>query len=274
MALDPIFRWAGSKRKLLATLLANVPDSYGTYVEPFAGSACLFFALEPPKAVLGDFNAHLIEAYRIIARQAIHVHGLTTEFPVTSEQYYNLRAIPVETLTAVQRAARFLYLNRYCFNGVYRTNKKGLFNVPRGRDTGVLPDVESIRQSAMVLRRARFVTGDFKKTLACVKSKDFVYIDPPYAKTDDRYSGEYGYGAFSSADFGRLRKELERIDRKGATFLLSYRYARDIQIELSPWYTTVVSVRRHVAGFSAHRRTVKELLVSNRPLKRAKGRRG
>jgi DNA adenine methylase len=265
----PLFRWAGSKRKLLGVLLANISPSYRTYIEPFAGSACLFFALQPPKAILGDFNAHLIQAYRTIARYPERVHEAASRFPVHSDEYYRLRSLDPRSLSAVDRAARFLYLNRYCFNGVYRTNRAGHFNVPRGRDTGGIPPLASIVSGATALRSSRLITGDFRKTLQKVGPGDFVYLDPPYSKTDDHYSGEYGYGAFSSADLCSLMAELDAIHEKGATFLLSYRYNPGLRKELARWNTSLVSVRRHVAGFNDHRTMVKELLVSNTRLKGA-----
>ena len=264
----PIFRWAGSKRKLLRILQANVSPSYCTYIEPFAGSACLFFALHPPRSVLGDFNAHLIQAYRTIAHFPERVHEAASRFPVLAVEYYRLRSLNPTSLPPIARAARFLYLNRYCFNGVYRTNKAGLFNVPRGRNTGRIPSLASMISGADALRTANLVAGDFRKVLRYVRQNDFVYLDPPYAKADERYSGEYGYGAFSSTDFPSLSAELNTIHDKGATFLLSYRYSPKIRLELARWNSSIVSVRRHVAGFNDHRTTVKELLVSNAPLKR------
>jgi DNA adenine methylase len=268
MGNAPIFRWAGSKRKLLSILTANVAPSYHTYIEPFAGSACLFFALQPGKAILGDFNPHLIHAYRTIAKHPKLVHEAAARFPISSEEYYRLRSLNPSALPSVDRAARFLYLNRYCFNGVYRTNRSGQFNVPRGRDTGGIPSLAALVTGAVALRTATLVAGDFRTVLERIESNDFVYLDPPYAKADERYSGEYGYGAFSSVDFSSLSSQLDVIDRKGAKFLLSYRYSRQLRKELTKWNSSIVSVRRHVAGFNYHRATVRELLVSNMPLKR------
>jgi DNA adenine methylase len=268
VAIVPIFRWAGSKRKLLPILRANVSTSFKTYIEPFAGSACLFFDLEPTKAILGDFNAQLIQAYTVIARSPERVHAHACAYSSEPSEYYRIRAIDPTLLSPIKRASRFLYLNRFCFNGVYRTNKTGLFNVPRGRDTGGMPSLEAILAVAKVLQSAQLIPADFQKVLRRVKAGDFVYLDPPYAKADEKYSGEYGYGAFSSINFPSLLSELAGIDRKGATFLLSYRYSPQLRRELSGWHSSVVSVKRHVAGFTDHRTAVRELLVSNVPLRR------
>jgi DNA adenine methylase len=165
MANAPLFRWAGSKRKLLGILQANVSPWYSTYIEPFAGSACLFFALQPAKSILGDFNAHLIQAYRMIALSPERVHETASRFPVQPAEYYRLRSLNPISLPPIERAARFLYLNRYCFNGVYRTNRAGQFNVPRGRDTGAIPSLAAFMRGAVALRTATMVAGDFRKTL-------------------------------------------------------------------------------------------------------------
>lgn len=271
-AIDPIIRWAGSKRKLLPRLSQCVPVGFGKYVEPFAGSACLFFSLNPSAAVLGDFNSELMHAYSEISRDPTKVYELVCAFPRRKADYYKIRELNPADLAPSTRAARFLYLNRYCFNGVYRTNRQGHFNVPRGKDTGTVPSLQSFIQCSSALRRAKLICGDFEAALRTVEKNDFVYLDPPYAKADDRYSGEYGYGAFSSIDLERLFAQLERIESLGATFLLSYRYSNCIHQELRRWNTAVLSVRRHVAGFCSSRRVVRELLASNRPIRKPRKR--
>ena len=247
----------------------SVPQTFGRYIEPFVGSACLFFAIEPADAILGDFNVALMETYRTIAVSPDEVLGAALEIPDNERAYYRLREVHPETLEPIPRAARFVYLNRHCFNGVYRTNLKGQFNVPRGRDTGTLPSMQDFKNCAILLQRASLRAGDFEYVLEETRPGDFVYLDPPYAKADERYSGEYGYGAFSSEDFGRLLCQLERINNLGAIFLLSYRYGLAVHRQLRKWNTSVVSVRRHVAGFSGARGDVRELLVSNRQIVKA-----
>ena len=139
---------------MLPTLVANAPERYSAYLEPFAGSACLFFALQPDRAVIGDFNAELIDAYQIIAEAPKAVARALSIMPTDPEFYYELRARKLTSLPRVVRAARFVYLNRFSFNGVYRTNRAGLFNVPRGEKTGQLPKVESLVAVARVLENA------------------------------------------------------------------------------------------------------------------------
>jgi DNA adenine methylase len=131
----PILRWAGSKRKLLPKLISLSPSSSGRYVEPFAGSAALFFALQPQDALLSDFNPELIETYKILSANAGSVWRRLSQMPGSRDFYYRIRARNPTSMSSIDRAARFIYLNRYCFNGVYRTNRLGQFNVPRGCDS-------------------------------------------------------------------------------------------------------------------------------------------
>lgn len=264
----PMLRWAGSKRKLLPHLVRSV-GRFERYVEPFAGSACLFFALQPKSAILGDFNNHLIQTYKTVRDHPETVGRKVNDMPPTKKFYYELRSRQPDSFrNPVDRAARFIYLNRFCFNGVYRTNRRGEFNVPRGVRTGRIPPLADFLRWAEALKSTRLVTGDFEQCLVKVRHGDFVYLDPPYTKDGIKYSGEYGYGSFGETDLTRLRDWLHRIDAKHATFLFSYRYTRGLAAEFSCWHTRIVAVRRHVAGFLKSRVVVKELLVSNKPLPR------
>ncbi|HVA63902.1 MAG TPA: Dam family site-specific DNA-(adenine-N6)-methyltransferase [Terriglobales bacterium] len=263
---EPFLRWAGSKRKLIPALRQYCPPKFGRYFEPFAGSACLYFSLAPKRAVLGDFNKHLIGVYRAVRRDPAAVHRRLARYPKTQEFYYRLRSSPPLGIGNAEAAARFIYLNRYCFNGVYRTNRDGYFNVPRGTRTGSLPTKVALASCSSVLRRAKLVSGDFEATIADADKGDFVYLDPPYSTHEARERGEYGYGGFSSTDVERLARALATLDAKGAIFLMSYASTAEIKKTLRRWHQRPVAVRRHVAGFAKHRHQVTELLVSNRQL--------
>ena len=260
----PVLRWAGSKRKLIPVLLDHVPATYRRYVEPFAGSACLFFALRPPDAILGDFNTALIETYGQIRLHPRRLARALCALPASSRTYYSLRAQEPSSLGSLQRALRFLYLNRRCFNGVYRVNRQGQFNVPIGKQTGQAPPEAAFVRSAFALRRALLVADDFERTVERVRKDDFVYLDPPYTPESRPAYGEYGYGAFSRDDHARLITALMKIEDRGAQFLLSYSRSSRLERHLpSHWKRTEVSVRRHVAGFARNRKATRELLVSN-----------
>lgn len=262
----PLLRWAGSKRRLLPDLLRFVPPAIERYVEPFAGSACLFFALQPKRALLGDINHELIQTYQVLAKHPRQMARLVHGWPDNAQSYYRIRDRDPSTLTRIARAARFVYLNRYCFNGVYRVNRQGQFNVPRGVRTGTLPTAAQFVRCSSSLRNADLFAGDFEGCLHKVGAGDFVYLDPPYATRARSTYGEYAYDAFAQTDLPRLQHLLKRLDRSGATFLLSYAYGRTFGLDVGSWYTKRVSVQRHVAGFAKHRHSVYEVLVSNRPL--------
>ena len=261
----PLLRWAGSKRKLLPRLLNQCPARFNRYFEPFAGSACLFFSLAPKDSVLGDFNSALIGTYKTVKR---YPHALFKElctYPINQEFYYDLRSKNPLHLTRLQSAARFIYLNRLCFNDVYRTNREGHFNVPFGSKTGHLPTAQEILSTAHALRTAELQVGDFEDTISCAKRGDFVYMDPPYASS--RYRGEYGYGAFSSCDVGRLLDAALHLDKRAVVFLISYKADDEVSVKFSSFHQARISVHRHVAGFAGFRGKTTELLISNRPFK-------
>lgn len=258
-----LLRWAGSKREQLSHLLKLLPDRYGTYIEPFAGSAVLFFELGPAKAILGDINPHLIDAYRNIRRVPKIVHRLASEFSTIESEYYRIRSTTPESLTGPERTARFVYLNRYCFNGVYRVNRKGEFNVPRGRNTGGMPSLDRFITCARQLRAARLECADFETILGQARRGDFVYLDPPYTSSCRHQYGEYGYDTFRSPDLQRLMQCLQQLDRRGVRFLLSYGDSGHLRRMCAVWSVSRISVRRHVAGFGRARRNVRELIICN-----------
>jgi DNA adenine methylase len=266
----PFLRWAGSKRKLLPQICAFCPLQYRTYVEPFAGSACLFFMLQPTRAILGDFNTELMTTYRTVASHPRAISNCLRAFPTTEDFYYDLRDQHPMELDAIRRAARFIYLNRFSFNGVYRTNRQGDFNVPRGTKTGQLPNFAELKRCAVALKSARCIANDFEATIDKARANDFVYLDPPYSLASDRHRGEYGYGGFSSDDLLRLRQALQRLDARGAAFVLSYRCTKEVREMFGEWHQKTLTVRRHVAGFAKDRRNVREMLISNRSLATSK----
>jgi DNA adenine methylase len=257
----PILRWAGSKRKLLPMLLAHVPLACTRYVEPFAGSACLLFALRPQSALIGDTNAELIEVYDILRNAPDTLYSTVISMPRTHQFYYRLRQQNPRLMADVDRAARFVYLNRFSFNGVYRTNTRGEFNVPRGSATGDLPSLQDFLECASILSKCVLHAGDFAETLAHASKGDFVYLDPPYSTSIRPMYGEYGYGSFSSKDFSRLVEEVRSVVERGATVLLSYSEDALSCEYFKDWQCCTLRVRRHVAGFAKHRAIVREVLM-------------
>lgn len=261
--VEPLLRWAGSKKKLLPVLLAATPNDAQRYIEPFAGSAVLFLRLGAGNAILGDLNQSLIETYRIIQRCPRAVWERASMLSDSHDDYYAIRAIPRDRLNAYERAAQFVYLNRYCFNGVYRTNRAGQFNVARGKGHLFMPDLEAFQAFAKRLRAAELRCSDFEEILSEAGRGDFVYLDPPYALGNKRDRGEYGCDAFREKDERRLIASLRAADRRGARILLSYSPAPTVLQGLKKWRRHDLTVARNVAGFTSARRFADEVLLSN-----------
>src|SRR5262249_1939745 len=148
-----------------------------------------------------------------------------SEFGRGKRAYYEVRAIDPRKLSATKRAAQFVYLNRFSFNGVYRTNRKGIFNVPFGSKSGQLPTKDQLVAVSRFIARASFKRADFETAMKRAKQGDFIYLDPPYLKRG-RNRGEYGLHSFSTDDIDRLIKATKAASRRGATVLLSYKNAR------------------------------------------------
>lgn len=256
-------RWAGSKRKLLPQLKSLAPENFERYVEPFCGSLCLFVALKPKKALVGDINEELIHFYKLMRKNAQKIAELVHAQSTDEDTYYQLRATDPSSLAPEERAARFLYLNRFCFNGVYRTNRKGQFNVPRGKHMGSIPTVEELAAFGGLVRRARLLTVDFSKLLKNTGTGDFIYLDPPYAGRGVRDRGEYGVGTFKEIDLQRLKESVEAASTRGAKVMISYADIPQIREIFSAWHTTTIEVNRNVSGFAKGRTRVSELILRN-----------
>lgn len=262
--ITPIFRWAGSKRKALPLLATYWRPSFGRYVEPFAGSAALFFRLQPERALLGDINEGLIEAYEVIRDQPDDVHAAVSRIRRGKTKYYKVRSQNPRRMSAFGRTVRFVYLNRYCFNGIFRTNTNGQFNVPYAHTKpGIIPPIENFRRCAALLQRATVRCSDFGSLVSSVRAGDFVYLDPPYAVASRRVFREYDQRAFTKRDLERLGEHLGTIDSKKATFVISYADCAEAREVFRPWHARRVRVRRHIAGFASDRRTAFELLATN-----------
>jgi DNA adenine methylase len=257
-------RWAGSKRTLLAHLRPYWLGGPARYIEPFCGSACFFFDIQPAQAILGDLNEELIFALRAIRTSPHIVLESLRRFRISSTDYYRHRATSPHSLAEAERAARFLYLNRTCFNGIYRTNSAGQFNVPYGPPkSGLIIDAPTLINAASALRRAIVLHADFEETLSRARKHDFVYLDPPYCLEARRMFREYLPGSFSVPDLGRLGAQLGRLDAIGARFVITYADSPEARRLLRAWKPKRVRVRRHIAGFGHDRRHAYELVAAN-----------
>ena len=208
----PILKWAGGKTQMLNDLLPKVPSSYGRYIEPFFGGGALFFALRPENAIIADSNPELVNMYRQVANNLDDVIDYLKKYKNTSEMFYQVRALEWTELPPAEAAARTIYLNRTCFNGLYRVNRKGQFNVPYGKYVNPkICDEENLHAVSKALQKAEIVCGDYLLVLEhYAKPGDFIFLDPPYLPISEYYERN-GYFGMSHARIRRSEILLEFI---------------------------------------------------------------
>lgn len=220
----PILKWAGGKQQLLPQLLAKIPDNYNKYIEPFFGGGAFFFALMPGESVISDSNPELMHVYEIVAQDVEDLIEILKTFKTDKDSYYEIRAQDPAKLSEVERAARTIYLNRTCFNGLYRVNKKGQFNVPYGDyKNPKICHPEELRAASEMLKQSKILCGDYKEVLAkYAEEGDFIYLDPPYLPIS-RYSDfkRYTKEQFYEEDHMELSKEVIRLHERGCHVILT-----------------------------------------------------
>ncbi|WP_259340679.1 Dam family site-specific DNA-(adenine-N6)-methyltransferase [Clavibacter michiganensis] len=258
-------RWAGSKRSLLPLISGLTPDFNGQYVEPFMGSACVFFNMKPKKATLSDFNGDLVIFFTQLRDNVDELASRFQNLDETGLDYYSQRAMRISELTPPDRAARFLYLNRHSFNAVYRTNRQGQFNVPKGTRTGAAPTRDELISASRSLTNTVIRHCDYLQSTAQATVEDFVYLDPPYRNADRKTYGEYGYNAFGTdEDVSMLAVELDRLNEIGAKVLLSFNMDDHLMSALDGWTIVHVQRRRSVAANASSRTALQgEILAYN-----------
>jgi DNA adenine methylase len=224
MNTRPILKWAGGKQQLLQHLLPRVPGNYNKYIEPFLGGGALYFALKPLPAVVADSNPELMNLYKVVTNDVEGLIEVLKTFKTDKESYYKVRALDFSTLPDVERAARTIYLNRMCFNGLYRVNKDGRFNVPYGDHKNPrLCFAEELRAASEILKRNTILCADYKEVLSqYAEAGDFVYLDPPYLPIS-KYSDfkRYTKEQFYEEDHIELAKEVKRLHELGCHVLLT-----------------------------------------------------
>ncbi|MFN8557595.1 MAG: DNA adenine methylase [Dehalococcoidia bacterium] len=276
-----IVKWAGGKRSLRDQLLALAPRRFATYYEPFLGGATYFLSLASRvamrRAVLADANAELMQLYEAVRDMpdAVMAELDVLQPHAADEQFfYRLRATPPDSLAPAARAARFIYLNKTCYNGLYRVNRKGQFNVPFGRypTRPSLYSPENLRRVALLLRRADLRCGDFGETLAGAGPGDFIYLDPPYAPLTPTASfTRYTRGAFGEDDQRRLAATMHDLTARGCKALLSNSETPLIR-ELyggGPYRIDVVYAPRNINSDPTRRHKIAELAIRNYDLDEA-----
>ncbi|MHB9144329.1 MAG: DNA adenine methylase [Symbiobacteriia bacterium] len=261
--VSPYFKWAGGKRRLLSRLLPALPPSYGRYFEPFFGGGALFFALGPESAVLSDTNDELMNAHRVIRDKVDELIDSLSLLSVSNEQFYALRS--ARPTTDVDRAVRFIYLNRTAFNGLYRVNQQGEFNVPFGCKPGtVICDVAHLKRVSAALHHADLLTTDFEDAVKAATVGDVVYFDPPYTvKHENNGFRRYNEALFSWRDQERLASLAKGLAAAEVHVVVSNAYHEDIR-QLYDFLTPLVVERGSlISAKTAGRTTIREYIFSS-----------
>jgi DNA adenine methylase len=277
----PFVKWAGGKTQLLSELEKYIPDNFTRYFEPFLGGGAFFFYLVSRKQLkftttyLSDVNKELINAYRVVKDDVealiellrIHEEGYKAN---SDGYYYKLRA-EFKFLTEIESAARFITLNKTCYNGLYRVNKDGMFNVPIGRykKNPLICDSKNLRNISIALRHtnARLFVNNYQEALELTKGEgDFIYLDPPYNPTSTTASfTSYTNDGFTDKDQIALHEIFKKLDRKGCKIILSNSdtpFIRELYRDFKE-YTNQVSVLRAINCKATKRTGHTELLVRN-----------
>ena len=268
---SPIVKWPGGKSRLLSQLWPLLPPHACTrrYIEPFAGGAAMYFRLRPERAVLADINAQLVATYRCVQETVEPLCRAlrTLERSHSLEQYYAVRKRYNDTTpdSGLSRCADFIYLNKTCFNGLHRVNRRGQFNAPAGRYAAPrVVDALRLHAASYALRTAHLMCGSFDEVLQMARAGDFVYLDPPY----DVESDACGFTAYAAAPFGpsaqdALASVFQALDRRGCKLLLSNSATAANRARYAGYEITEVVAPRSISRRADQRRAVAELAVRN-----------
>lgn len=263
----PLLRWAGGKTHLVRHLLQSLPVDCRArvYREPFLGAGSLFFALRPEKAVLSDANEHLISCYRHVRDNCTSVRRHLASYGArsTESRYYDVRDQYNRSRFSAAQAARFIFLNKTCFNGIFRVNTKGEFNVPYGwKQQPALPDPEKLRNVGEALLKAELRVTDFQDAVADAEPGDFVYLDPPYpALNGTAYFTHYTASRFSDADHEKVASACHEMDRRGCLFLVSNADTEKIRTLYQNYNCRTVDATRFLTCKTKY--STRELLITN-----------
>ncbi len=260
----PFLKWAGGKTQLLPQILARFPKVYRRYHEPFVGGGAVFFGLLPARAILSDINADLVATYAAIRDDVGAVIAALEEHEVSETHYYAVRAQQPGELTAVAAAARTIYLNRTCFNGLYRVNRRGEFNVPFGRYTNpTVCNSENLRAVSAALARVDLRCEDALAIGKRAQPGDLVYFDPPYDPVSPTASfTSYAKGGFGKEEQTALAEVFRSLAERGVNVVLSNSDTPFVRKLYKGFRLEKVFARRAINSRADRRGVVSEVLVS------------
>lgn len=269
--IEPFLKWAGGKSQLLEQFRELFPDdnSYNNYIEPFVGGGAVLFFLQPKNAIISDLNNDLINTYKIIKTNVNELIKILENFQKkhSKEFYLKLREeFNNKKVDNVRKAAILIYLNKTCFNGLYRVNKKGGFNVPFGQHKKFNFKKEHLLKAGHLLQHVKIKHESFEKVLDNAKKGDFIYFDPPYYPVNETSKfTTYTKEAFLEEEQKKLAEIFKKLDKKGCKVMLSNsdtKFIRDLYKDYKK-YTVTVSAKRFINCIAEKRGEVSEVVVRN-----------
>lgn len=265
----PIVKWIGGKRQLMFELLKNMPKSYNRYFEPFIGGGALFFELQPEQAYISDMNEELINLYSVVRDNVYGLIDNLSKHEVSKEYFLEIRNIDrtekYAEFSDVERASRFIYLNRTCFNGMYRVNSQGQFNVPFGHYKNPrIIDENNLLNCSELLKKTEIKCVDFSEILTKVQKGDFVYFDPPYVPLNETssFTSYTKYGFDIDMQF-KLRDVCDELDSMGVKFMLSNSDTKLVNELYANYEIKKVFASRQINANADGRGKITEVLVRN-----------
>jgi DNA adenine methylase len=268
---QPFLKWAGGKRQLLPEIRKYIPKKISTYYEPFIGAGAVFFDIQPKRAVINDVNTELVNVYECIKNHADELIDDLKKHENDSEYFYSIRDLDrqpeYKKLTPIERASRIIYLNKTCYNGLFRVNSQGQFNVPFGKYKNpqiVNEIVIKAVHNYLSSNEVRITNSDFEMVLETAKKGDFVYFDPPYDPVSDTSSFTgYSLDGFSKDDQKRLKYVFVELDKRGCKVLLSNSATEFIMDLYEGFHIEIVSASRNINANASGRGKIDEVLVRN-----------
>jgi DNA adenine methylase len=266
----PLLKWAGGKTQLLGEILPKMPKKYGRYIEPFFGGGAVFFAVRPHGGIIADSNPELVDLYRAIADDVDGVITNLHNYENTEEVFYAVRAMDRSKMGCLEAAARTIFLNRTCFNGLYRVNKSGQFNVPFGKyKNPKIIDVEALKAASILLKNTTIICGDYKSVLKeNAQTGDFIFLDPPYLPVSEyadfkRYTKEQFY----EEDHIELATEVKRLHELGCHVILTNSNHPLVHEQYQRFSIEVIQTKRYISC-NAKGRTGEDVIVTLPPQQR------
>jgi DNA adenine methylase len=268
----PVIKWVGGKRQLLEAIQKHVPDKFNTYYEPFVGGGAVLFALQPEKAIVNDINSELINLYQVIKDNVAALISDLEKHQNNADYFYAIRELDRDkqkyhSLTAVEKASRLIYLNKTCYNGLFRVNRAGEFNTPFGsyKNPNIV-NAAALKAVGAYFRRTGIVlcNTDFATALNTAQKGDFVYLDPPYDPVSDTASFTgYNQGGFDRGEQLRLKEVCDDLAQRGVRFLLSNSATPFIKELYQEYRVEIIQAKRAINSDPAKRGAIDEVLVRN-----------